>query len=294
MKNEKILTQAMIASMFCWGLGWASNKVLASYGSATAISFYRFLITTISLLVLVFFLKEKITFNLKTFWIVLLSSICLSLYTYYFIIGLSVGLSGAGGVLVTTLNPIITFILTLLLTLKKPNKMESLGLIVGAIAACILLKIWDNLNALLTGGNIFFLIATSLWSILSRFTSLSKQFSTPIIFSLWMYFICSLTMLFLSDSIEIINIFKQSDTMFWLNMFFSGTITTSIATTIYFYATTKLGVNKASSFIFLVPLSASIGSWIFLSEIPQWHTVLGGILGVLAVYIISKENISIK
>ena len=64
MKNEKVLTQAMIISMFCWGLGWASNKVLSGYGSATAISFYRLLITTISLLVIGFFLKEKITFNL--------------------------------------------------------------------------------------------------------------------------------------------------------------------------------------------------------------------------------------
>jgi hypothetical protein len=59
MKNEKVLTQAMIVSMFCWGLGWASNKVLSGYGSATAISFYRFLITTISLLIIGFFFKRK-------------------------------------------------------------------------------------------------------------------------------------------------------------------------------------------------------------------------------------------
>jgi drug/metabolite transporter (DMT)-like permease len=291
MKNEKVLTQAMIISMFCWGLGWASNKVLSGYGSASAISFYRFFITTISLFVIGFFLKEKITFNLKTFWIVLLSSVCLSLYTYFFILGLSVGLSGAGGVLVTTLNPIITFILTLILTLKKPSKLATIGLLVGALAACVLLKIWDNLDAIFTGGNLFFLIATVLWSVLSRFTSLSKQFSSPIVFSLWMYFICTVTMFFASNGKEIVEIYVQSDNIFWLNMFFSGTITTALATTLYFYATSKLGVNKASSFIFLVPLSAAFGSWIFLSETPQWHTIVGGILGVLAVYIISKEKV---
>ena len=289
MKNEKVLTQAMIASMFCWGLSWASNKVLASYGSASPICFYRFFVTAISLLMLVFFMKEKITFKAKTFWIVFVASICLSLYTFFFIKGLTVGLSGAGGVLVTTLNPIVTFILTLAITLKKPSKLATLGIVVGAIAACVLLKIWENFDALLTGGNVFFLIATVLWSILSRFTSMAKQFSAPLVFSLWMYSICSLMMFLASDYHEVVTIFEKSDTTFWLNMIFSGSITTALATTMYFFATAQLGVNKASSFIFLVPLTAAFGSWLFLSEIPQWHTIVGGVMGVLAVYIISKE-----
>jgi len=41
--------------------------------------------------------------------------------------------------------------------------LATIGLLVGALAACVLLKIWDNLDAIFTGGNLFFLIATVLW-----------------------------------------------------------------------------------------------------------------------------------
>jgi drug/metabolite transporter (DMT)-like permease len=73
-------------------------------------------------------------------------------------------------------------------------------------------------------------------------------------------------------------------------MFFSATITTSLATTFYFIATSKLGASRASSFIFMVPFSAALGSWIFLQEIPEAHTIIGGILGIAAVYILNKKD----
>lgn len=290
MKNEKLLLQGMVAAMFCWGLSWSSGKILSGYGSATNISFIRFAVTTISLVVLLVVIKEDLKFNKKGWWVLAGASICLSVYTFFFLKGLKVGYSGAGGVLTTTLNPIVTFILTLAITLQKPNKKETIGIVIGAIAGCILLKIWEHSDALFNGGNIFFLFATILWAILSRFTSMSKNYSSSLTFSLWLYALCSVNMFFVADYSETINILKTADTKFWVNMIFSSTITTSIATTFYFYATAQIGVNKASSFIFLVPLSAALGAWMFLGEIPQWHTIVGGILGVIAVYIITIKS----
>lgn len=78
-------------------------------------------------------------------------------------------------------------------------------------------------------------------------------------------------------------------------MFYSAVINTAFATTFYFIATAKLGAGKASSFIFLVPLSAAFGSWIFLNEIPQLHTIIGGILGIIAVYLLNvKSKVNVK
>jgi len=73
-------------------------------------------------------------------------------------------------------------------------------------------------------------------------------------------------------------------------LIFSATITTSLATTFYFYATAKIGANKASSFIFLVPLSAAVGSWVILGEVPLWNTIAGGILGIVAVFILNRKT----
>jgi drug/metabolite transporter (DMT)-like permease len=87
-----------------------------------------------------------------------------------------------------------------------------------------------------------------------------------------------------------VQVLADADAKFWLNLVFSATITTSMATTFFFVATSRLGASQASSFIFMVPFSAAIGSWIFLGEVPQWHTIAGGILGIAAVFILNKRQ----
>ncbi|MCR6640451.1 MAG: DMT family transporter [Sporocytophaga sp.] len=57
----------------------------------------------------------------------------------------------------------------------------------------------------------------------------------------------------------------------------------------FFVATSRLGAGKASTFIFLVPFSAALGSWIFLKEVPEIHTIIGGFLGIFAVYMINRK-----
>jgi drug/metabolite transporter (DMT)-like permease len=39
----------------------------------------------------------------------------------------------------------------------------------------------------------------------------------------------------------------------------------------------------------MVPLSAAFGSWLFLDEVIQLHTIIGGLLGIGAVYILNKK-----
>jgi len=91
------------------------------------------------------------------------------------------------------------------------------------------------------------------------------------------------------DKSATLAILIKGDSIFWWSLFYSATITTTLATTFYFYATTKIGADKASSFIFLVPLSASVGSLLLLDEIPVWNTIVGGVLGILAVYILNSK-----
>ena len=61
-------------------------------------------------------------------------------------------------------------------------------------------------------------------------------------------------------------------------------------TTVYFYGTVILGSERASAFIFTVPLSAVIFSMIFLKETLEVSTVAGGVLAMVAVYIINRTK----
>ncbi len=287
--KDRLFLLGMIASMFCWGLSWASAKVLGSYGSALSISCFRFAFTFISLFIILLFLRQKLSIKRDGLKDLLIASIVIALYFFLFFKGLQEGKAGAGGVLVTVLNPIVSYLIMLILSWKKPGVNETIGLSIGAIAGVVLLKLWDPSNSLLSAGNIYFLLASFAWAILSLFTSKSSRYGSPVVFSLWMYGICSVIMICLTSPAENLHILQNGDLYFWGNLLFSATITTAMATTFYFVATSKLGASKASSFIFLVPFTATIGSWLFLGEIPQSHTIIGGLLGIGAVYILNKK-----
>ena len=289
-KADLIFLYGMVASMFCWGLSWTSGKILTNYGSPFQISFLRFFVTFFSLLFILFFTKDKLTISRKGIPDLLAAAVMIALYTYLFFQGLIHGKAGAGGVLVTILNPIISYVLMLFLNKRYPNQRETIGLLFGVLAGSILLKLWESPGHIFDQRNSYFLLASLSWAVLSVFTSKSSRYGSPVVFSLWMYGICFLMLFFLVGNVSTIHILQGADLSFWGNLFFSATITTALATTFYFVATARLGAGKASSFIFMVPLSAALGSFIFLGEIPQFHTLIGGFLGIIAVYIINSKK----
>ena len=289
LKDQRIFLWGMMVSMFCWGLSWTSGKIISHYADGGTIALYRFCVTFISMIFVVWVLKINIAVARQGWLFLIISAVLISIYSYLFFQGLTLGKAGAAGVLVTILNPVISYAIMLMMQKRMPNKKESLGLALGLLAGVVLLKLWANWDMVFDAGNSYFLLASLTWAILSIFTSKSSKFGSPVAFSFWMYGIGSLLLFLLLDKGSALSLWGRTDFVFWGNMIFSATITTAFATTFYFVATSKIGASKASSFIFLVPFSATLGSWIFLSEIPIWNTIIGGCLGVGAVYVLNKK-----
>jgi drug/metabolite transporter (DMT)-like permease len=287
-ESERLFLIGMVLSMTCWGFSWTSGKILASYGSPLAVSALRFGLTFISLVAILPILKTSLSFSRSGLFDLFGAAMLISLYTFLFFKGLVTGKAGAGGVLVTVLNPIISYGIMLVMSRRRPTRNETLGLLLGITAGIILLKLMVEPGSIWSAGNIYFLCASFSWAILSVFTSRASRYGQPMAFSFYMYGLSTLVMLCAAGVSDLQDIIRASDLSFWLNLFFSATITTSLATTFYFIATAKIGASRASSFIFLVPISAALGSWFFLGEIPQAHTIIGGTLGIAAVYVLNK------
>lgn len=276
--------------MFMWGLSWPSGKVAAAYGDPVTIVLLRYIIVFLSFLPIFFFMKAPLPISRKGIPALLAASVLLSIYTYLFFYGLKNGLAGAGGVLVTTMNPIMAYGIGLLLNRKKPSRNEAIGLLLGLLAGATLLNIWGNLDELFASGNLYFLMAAFIWAVMSRITSKASNYGSSMSFSLWMYLATVLIMLPLVDYTSLQETLVRADSYFWWNILFSGIFATTLATSYYFYATTTLGPEKASSFIFLVPVSAAVSSWLFLGEALLLHTIIGGVLGIAAVYMINRKR----
>ena len=288
--SNKVLVGGMIVSMFLWGLSWPSSKFLTRYCSPVNMAIYRYIIVIITLSPILFFFKASPKIKKAGIPSILASGALLALYSYFFFKGLTKGAAGAGGVLVTTLNPIMAYVIGIILSRKLPSKNESIGLILGIIAGSFLLKVWDKPGAVFDSGNIYFLLSAFTWASMSKFTSRGHLYGASLGFSLWQYVVTLLCLLPLINVQELQTVIHVKDPLFWMNMFFSSAIVTSLATTMFFYTTTRLGAEKASSFIFLVPFAAAFSAWLFLGELILPHTIIGGALGMAAVYMINKKH----
>lgn len=287
--NNQSLTLAMIFSMMIWGVSWPSNGALASFGSAFDLGFFRYLFVVLSLLLVLFVLKQKIHIASKAIPFVVISGLLMAAYNYTFLAGLQHGSPGAGGILVTTLNPVITYGIGMLIDWRKPTRNESIGLFIGMCAGAVLLQVWENKSVFAEPGNIYFLLCAVLWSVLSKFTSKSARYGSPFAFSWWMYLVTLAFILPFNDFPKIAQLFQSTEWKFWGNVLFSSIVTTTFATTLYFFATSKIGAEKASSFIFIVPFTAALSSFLFLGEKIEVHTIVGGVLGIAAVFMINKR-----
>lgn len=287
--SQSTLTILMIFSMVIWGVSWPANKVLTSFGTPVALGVFRYSFVVISLLLLLIPLRTKFIISRKGIPFLLISGILMATYNYTFLVGLKNGSPGAGGILVTTLNPVMAYGIGMLIDWKRPTRNESIGLLFGIIAGLTLLKVWGNEAIFSEPGNLYFLLSALIWAVMSKFTSKSAKYGSPFAFTWWMYLVTLLCIAPFCNMTEIGKLIQVTDIHFWGNVLFSSVITVTLATTTYFFATSKIGAEKASSFIFIVPFSAAIFSFAILGENLEIHTIIGGLLGIAAVYMINKK-----
>ena len=280
--------------MLVWGVTWASAKVLSGYGSPISIAYLRFVVTVLTLFPAIKLLNLDIKIKKKGWLHVVVSGTLMALYSLIFFSGLQHGLAGSAGVLVTIFNPIFAFIIGLVISKMLPNKYESIGLFIGVIAGVVLLQVWKNTSDVFASGNLYFVLAALVWAVMSKITSRAGGFGHPICFTFWLQSVAVVGMSLIVDFSEVVTIVQQGDTKFWLNLMWFGMINSAVATSCFFYATVELGAEKASTFLFLVPLGAVFASWLFLNEPVMTHTLIGGVLGVLAVLVINKKNVQTK
>ena len=278
----------MIISMTTWGLSWTNAKILGQYTSPPVLMVWRFLLASLSIAPIVYWSKNSFKLSLKGLWFVLVNSGFMVLYNYFFFKGTQLGLAGVGGVLVTTLNPILTTLFSGLLFGEVLLKKDWFGLLLGLIAGTLIIQVWSiNSRLFFQSGNIYFIMASISWVAVTILTSRAK-YTTPFIsYSFWSYvfsFFFCITFTSIDQFFKVLTF----GYIFWINIFFLGIAAMSIGTTIYFYASSELGPKKASAYIFIVPVTALGFAILMLDEPVVITTIVGGLLGIVAVYLINK------
>lgn len=285
----------MIVAMASWGLSWTNGKILGAYTTIPILMVWRFFIAALAMLLVLFFRKTPWQVSLKGVPPILASAVFLVLYNHFYFTGTHLGAAGAGGVLVTTLNPILTFALISLIRLQKPGVRSVVGMLLGILGGSILLNIWqEGWSVVFESGNQYFVMCAATWAFLTWISSDINNHMSTLTYSFWLYLSSSLiALLFIGDE-SIFSVF-QLDWIFWINLFSVSLGAMAFATTAYFIATSRLGSEKAAAFIFTVPVSAMLFSMLILDEPLRLNVLVGGILSIVAVVLINTaKNIPVK
>ena len=278
----------MFIAMIGWGASWVHAKYLTEHLTVHEIIFYRYSITAISILPLLWFLKLWVKIDRTSLLNAFINSIIMIFYTWLFIEGTHLGTASLGGAFVTTLIPIATFTLTSILSKKMLKKEQIFALVLGAIGVMTILNVFSfSAEQILKIQNLYFVIAAFTWAVLTILSAKASKVN-PLVYSFWLYaFVAILEFVFIVDFKT--NMLAESNIV-WSNLLSLALFSTTFATSIYFVGGQKIGADKISSFTFLVPFSAIGLSAIFLNEKISWNMIAGTIMAVVAIYILNRSK----
>ncbi|HNR89065.1 MAG TPA: DMT family transporter [Spirochaetota bacterium] len=284
--RDALFMGLMALAMAVWGGSWVCAKALGNGIHYQKLAFVRFALTVLFFIPPIIALRESLRIRPATAGLILLGSVLYTLYSQMFFLGLSLGTAGLGGVLVTSLVPIITYAGVSVLGRKKLRVIDAAGLAIGCAGALVILQIWRfSHEALLASGNLFFVIGAALWS---GVTVNSQRTQSSV--SIWVYsfylngFAALIQFLFVLP--YGLDGLVSAEPSWWFSMTYLSLFSTVGATSLYFYAAKKIGSRRASAFTFMVPLTAVLLSWVVLGEVPAVSTIAGGLLSIGAVYLI--------
>ncbi|MEA3353561.1 MAG: EamA family transporter [Campylobacterota bacterium] len=87
-QNPKVVFYLlMILAMISWGASWVNAKVISDYISAQELVFYRYLVTVVTLIPVLIYMRKSFKIDIKTIFLALLASSFLILYSIFFLMG---------------------------------------------------------------------------------------------------------------------------------------------------------------------------------------------------------------
>ncbi|EAJ1854713.1 DMT family transporter [Campylobacter coli] len=292
MDRSKYLFILLVIAMFLWGSSWPTSKILANYTDASIITFWRFFFVVLGSFFVLSFLKIPFRLEKNALKWVLIAGVLNGLYAFVFFIAIKHGLAGKGGVLVTTMIPIFSYLIFVIAiffqkdkkSTHKITKSEILGLFLGLISGLCLLNL-GSMEELLGKFNALFLSCAFIWALMAVFTHKAKG-THPLAINFYINLMSLLMFSWVLFDLKSYEIF-QFDFKFWINLFVVAFLSTVVGTSIYYYGIHILGSVKANSFVLITPASALICSFFILDEVPTILTLIGCVLAIFAIYFIN-------
>ncbi|PUE63445.1 DMT family transporter [Arcobacter caeni] len=288
-KNNTKYFIGMIIAMLIWGVAWTAGKAATGHSSPEIAAFWRYAISFLSILPVVWYMKTKLKTDKIGFLYMLAAGILSAIFNYLFFAGLSHGQAGYGGTMVTSIAPIITYLLSIMIFGTIVTKRQIFALGIGILGSLILLRVPFDGFAFLNKNSAYFLACAVVWAMITIFSQKASKRADPMFYTLVVFGITTfINMLFALPSHPFD--FTSLDLIFWLNITFIGVFSGAFAMTLFFISASKIGAHQTGVFMFIVPIGAIVSSYFAYNEKIVLSTVLGCMLSFVAVLLFNIKS----
>ncbi len=279
---QKTFIFLLFIAMFFWGLSWPISKILSSNHSPFIVAFGRFALVAICLLPLIKYYKLSLKIPRFCYPRLAINIASNALYSLVFFYAINLGNAGSAGVITTTLSPILATLLSVIIFRAVLSRIECIGLGIGLISGIFFIS---GKGTLFDSFNLFFILAAFLWACVTL--SVRKLPLHPLIINFYSAFVSSLLFVPFLKSADFA-IFVEPQSLGFLAIV--AILSTIFGTSIYYKGIEVVGITKSASFTLLVPFFTVLLSFVILGEKPELSTAMGGILAIIAIYLISLYN----
>ena len=293
----------LLLTAIFWGSAFVFSKVAENSVPPVVAAFFRFGFGAIIGVLMILVQKArspKFVATPKTAWreTIILGLVGVAGYNLFFFAGLSLSLASDGSMVIPTLSPAITIILSVLFLKERFRKNQTMGLMItllGALtffSAILFLPSTGGMQRLLGDG--LFLGSAVLWAIN---TLLSKRITSRVD----PFLVTTYAMVFGGAFIGIIAFpyllhldFQHLSWKFWLNEVYLALFPSVLANWFYYLGVHRIGPARASVFMYFVPVSSLIIAGIVLGETLTLTQFLGAALMMVGVWLVNSKAKTLK
>lgn len=279
----------MIIAMLLWGVAWTSGKAVVEHSNIQVSSFWRYFISFIGMIPVMFYMKRSFKTDIMGYVYMISAGLLSALFSYLFFAGLAHGEAGYGGTMVTSLVPLITYFLSILIFSTKVSTKQIIALGIGVLGAIILLRIPMEGLGFLNVNSIYFLISAVVWSLVTIITQKASKRVDPMFYTLVLFGVTSFTNLIFALPYHPFDV-GLYDSVFWWNIIFVGLLAGTFAMAIFFASASRIGAHNTGVFMFIVPIGAIVSSYFAYDENIASSTVIGCLLSFVAVILFNKKS----
>lgn len=276
---------------------WASPNVVGRYLilqvnplSPTQIGALRYLPAAITLLIVCFFsrrTKSLLETLKKKYLHLIIASIILASFVLLQMYSVKYTTASVSSFLLNV-NPVITFVLSIIILKEKHRWWGTVGVLVAAIGIFFIAVPFEEIYQMFLSenilGNLLAFLSGGAWAIYSIYLKRFLKDEDFIVTSTWNLTFSAIILTVVMFIVDGWFVIAPSTTDILLTTFL-GIVPTAISFTLWFETIKRITVQKASVFQFLIPIIATIFAFFFLGETFNWQFGVGAglILGGLIV-----------